>query len=104
MPMTPSEEPASATNPPRRQRDLGRLAILLGVLAVVGGGAWGPLSWMVASALRPAALDEVSQHSDAELHALIEPARQQLWAITLLFFAMLVILTCAAILLGRRAL
>jgi hypothetical protein len=59
---------------------------------------------MVASALRPAELDEVSQHSDTELHALIEPARQQLWAITLLFFAILVIFTYAAILLGRRAL
>jgi hypothetical protein len=73
------------------------------VLATVGGILWGPVILTAATALRPIELSQASQPSDAELHALIAPALQQLRIIIGLYFAALAVLVLGAILAGRRA-
>jgi hypothetical protein len=102
--MSPTEPVAAAARSSGRQRGLEALALLLACVAVLGGAAWGLVSVMVAVALRPPEPEHLSPVSYVQLPALIALARQQLWIFTIVYFAALVALGWAAILIGRRAL
>ena len=78
--------------------------MLLACCAVAVAVALGPLSDRAARALRPPQLDGATRYSDVEVRAIVDPARQHLWALTLVSFAALVVLMGAAMLVGRRAL
>ena len=79
-------------------------ALVLGIAAIVACLAWGPALQAVAQRLRPSQLDDISKYSDAELQALIDPARLQMWIITIASFCVIASLAVLAFVLGRRAL
>lgn len=103
-PSWPGGPAGHAASVPGPRRGLGALAILLACCAVAVAVALGPLSDRAAWALRPPQLDGVTRYSNVELQAIVDPARQHLWALTLVGFAALVALAGAATLVGRRAL
>jgi hypothetical protein len=104
MSLTSPRHAASAMNIPDRRCGLETVATLLACLAIAGGVAWGPVSAMVAQSLRPARLLQSPLLSDTEVQAVLAPARQQLWLLTVIYFTALVGLAAATILVGRRAL
>jgi len=102
--------PASSTFPaPVGDTRVGRRrsvtpALLLGLIAVIACVAWGPIVEAVAQHLRPSQLDDISKYSDAELRAVIEPVRRQMWIIAIGSFCVIASLAVLAFVLGRRAL
>src|SRR5690349_323689 len=92
MSMSPSWRGRSAgrgASVPGPRRDLEALAMLLACCAVAVAVALGPLSDRAARALRPPQLDGATRYSDVEVRAIVDPARQHLWALTLVSFAAL---------------
>lgn len=77
-------------------------ALLLAITAIVACVAWGPAMEAVAQSLRPSQLDDISKYSDAELRAVIEPARLQMWSIAVASFFAIALLAVLAFVLGRR--
>ena len=100
---SPPAPPAGEGHLPRGRRQPWPGNILT-CCAVLASGLWAPVILLVARAVRPAQLDDVTRrYPRAVLEALAADARQRMWAIVLASFLALLALAVAAIVLNRRA-